>query len=124
MSSPIGGSFGDSAETRASEFGAELGSELESASRQVRRGFERAGAKLDDGADKLKDGLRHTSDGVRSAGKRVSNVVGNSSEYLRANGLNDMIEDVEGVVRQHPGKALLAVAAIGFLLGRSLTSRE
>lgn len=124
MSSPIGGSFGDSAETRANEFGAELGSELESASRQVRRGFERAGAKLDDGADKLKDGLRHTSDGVRSAGKRVSNVVGNSSEYFRANGLNDMIEDVEGVVRQHPGKSLLAVAAIGFLLGRSLTSRD
>ena len=124
MSSPIGGSFGDNAETRAQEFGDELGSELESASRQVRRGFVRAGAHLDDGADKLKEGIRHTSDGVRSAGKRASDVISHSSAYLRTNGAKDMIDDVEGLVREHPGKALLAVAAIGFLLGRSLTSRD
>ena len=124
MSSPMGGSFGDSAEARGNEFGAELGSELESASRHVRRGFERAGASLDDGADKVKDGIRHTRDGVKSAGKRLSDVVGSSTEYFRANGARDVIDDVEGLIKDHPGKALLAVAAIGFLLGRSLTSRE
>ncbi len=124
MSNPMGGSFADGAEARANEFGAELGNELENASRNVRRGFERAGSAIDDGADKLKDGIRHTTDGVKSAGKRVSNVIGQSSEYFRANGAKDIIDDVEGLVKEHPGKALLAVAAIGFLLGRSLTSRD
>ena len=124
MSNPMSGAFGDGNETRATEFGAELGSELESASRTVRRGFERAGASLDDGADKVKDGIRHTRDGVKTAGKKMSEVMGTSTEYFRSNGAKDMLEDVEGIVKKHPGKALLAVAAIGYLIGRSLSSRD
>lgn len=124
MSSPIGNSFGDSAEPMANEFGAEPGSELGDASRQVRRGFERAGAKLDDGADRIKDGIRHTSDGVRSAGKRVSNALGSSSEYLRTNGAKDVIADIEELVKEHPGKAMLAVAAIAYVMGRSMASKD
>ena len=124
MSNPMGGTFGDSAESRVNDFGAELGTEFESASRQVRRGFERAGASLDDGADKLKDGIRHTRDGVKTAGRKMSDALGSSTEYFRTNSAKAMIEDVEGLVKEHPGKALLVVAAIGYLLGRSLTSRE
>ena len=41
MTSPIGGSLGDSAEARMNEFSDELGSELSDASRHVRRSFER-----------------------------------------------------------------------------------
>lgn len=124
MSNPIGGTFGDNIESRARDIAAEVGTELEDASRQVRRGFERVGASLDDGADKLKDGIRHTREGMRTARTKAADVLGNSTAYLRANGARDVLDDVEGLVKEHPGKALLVVAAIGFILGRSLTSRE
>lgn len=124
MTSPIGGSLGDGAEARMNEFSDELGNELSDASRHVRRSFERAGASLDVGAEKLKDGIRQTGDSVKGAGRRVSEVVSSSSQYLRSNGLRDVIDDVEGLVKEHPGKALLAVAALGFLLGRTLTSKD
>ena len=124
MTSPIGGPLGDSAESRLNEFGAELGEELDAASRHVRRGFERAGAAMDDGAEKVKDGIRHTKEGVRNATKRVTGAVGSSTRYVRSTGMRDVLDDVEGIVKEHPGKSLLAMAAIGFLVGRSLSSRE
>ena len=124
MSNPIGGSFADGAEARAHEFVGEIGDELDHASRHVRRGFERAGSALDDGAERLKDGIRHTTDGVKTASKRVSDVIGHSTDYLRTNPAAEIIDDLNGVVRRHPGKALLAVAAMGFLLGRALTSKD
>ena len=69
----------------------------------------------DVGADKLKEGIRHTSDGAKNSGKQISSAVVQSSAYVRTNGARNIIEDVEGLITEHPGKVLLTVAAVAFL---------
>ena len=120
MSDPTRDAFEDSASSLADE----LQNELDDATRHVKESFNKASETIDDGAEALKDGVRRTRDGVKDAGRRVRSAVNNSTEYFREHGTRGAFRDVEGLVKEHPGKAMLAVAAIGFLLGRSLKMRD
>lgn len=114
----------DAFEDGASSLADELQNELDDATRHVKEGFTKASESFEEGADVLRDGVRRTRDGVRNASRRVRSAVDDSAEYFRENGPRGAFRDVEGLIREHPGKALLAVAAIGFLLGRSLKQRD
>jgi len=46
------------------------------------------------------------------------------SRYVRDNGPREMLDDVKGIVRAHPGKSLLVVAALAFLIGRVAVRRR
>ena len=43
-----------------------------------------------------------------------------TADYVREHDLNGMVGDVETVVKNNPGPALLIAAAFGFLLGRAM----
>lgn len=120
MSDSTRDAFDDSASSLADE----LQNELDDATRHVKDSFSKASESFDDGAEVLKDGVRRTRDGVKDAGRRVRSALSDSTEYFRENGPRGAFRDVEGLIKEHPGKALLAVAAIGFLLGRSLKTRD
>ena len=47
-----------------------------------------------------------------------------TADYIRESDVNTMMEDVKRLVKDNPGPALLAAAAVGFLLGRSFTSND
>jgi ElaB/YqjD/DUF883 family membrane-anchored ribosome-binding protein len=68
-----------------------------------------------DGADEL-TGSSRARDFARGAASRLSG----AADYVRSHDTSRMAGDVESMVKNHPGPALVVAAAFGFLLGRAL----
>jgi ElaB/YqjD/DUF883 family membrane-anchored ribosome-binding protein len=68
-----------------------------------------------DGADDLSGGSR-ARDFARGTANRLSGV----ADYVRSHDTSRIVGDVERVVKNNPGPALVVAAAFGFLLGRAL----
>jgi len=47
-----------------------------------------------------------------------------TADYLREHDINSMVTDLKRLVRNYPGPTLIAAAAVGFLLGRTVTRNE
>lgn len=116
----------DETKRRASEMASRAKSELSSAvetgknkADQARvstaSGLERAASKVHQTADRLPGG-----ESVQNAAHSVASGIQQSATYLREHTFSDMQTDVENVVRRHPGQALIAALAAGFLLGQAL----
>ena len=43
-----------------------------------------------------------------------------ASQYVTSHDMSAMVDDAKQIVRKHPRAAIIALAAVGFLLGRSL----
>jgi ElaB/YqjD/DUF883 family membrane-anchored ribosome-binding protein len=102
------------------EKGAELGRRAAEAIDSTRDSL--AGT-LEGAADKL----HHRADDAAEGGRRVTSLAHRAADkldaaaqYVRDHKTKDMVADLEEVVKAHPGKALLAVLAVGFLAGRAL----
>jgi hypothetical protein len=76
--------------------------------------LDRAGAKLHTAADTLPGGERVAEIAHGAADKLEA-----SGQYLHEHGAKEMMDDLEKLVRAHPGKSLLAVALLGVLVGRA-----
>ena len=81
-------------------------------------GLESAASYARDKADALPGGPR-----VRQFAHNAADTLGNTAGYVRERDLPGMMTDAEALVKRNPGPALLAAAAFGFMLGRTL-SRE
>jgi hypothetical protein len=57
---------------------------------------------------------------VSRAGHGTADKVGAGAQYVRSHGAKELVADIEGLVKRHPGKSLLVVAALGFMAGRAL----
>ena len=57
---------------------------------------------------------------VRKVSRSARRVVDDGRRYVESNDLDDMASDVVDAVRRHPGKALIALAAMGLLLSQML----
>lgn len=73
------------------------------------------------------DALNGTADSLHNKADRISELghdgaarVGVAARYIREHGTRDMLADVTELTRAHPGKALLAALAVGFLTARAL----
>lgn len=73
-----------------------------------------AASALHDKADSLASGK------VARAAHATADVVQAGAEYLDRRDLSELLADLRGFARRHPGGALLISAAAGFLLARSL----
>jgi ElaB/YqjD/DUF883 family membrane-anchored ribosome-binding protein len=54
-------------------------------------------------------------------GEKVANAVGVAADYVRQNDLKAMMADVQQLVKNNPGPALLTAAALGFLIARTFS---
>jgi ElaB/YqjD/DUF883 family membrane-anchored ribosome-binding protein len=59
----------------------------------------------------------HAKDKVGDLGRSVS-------RYVRDNGPTEMIDDAKRIVKANPGKSLLVVAALGYIIGRMTARRR
>lgn len=82
-------------------------------------GLERAANALQDNAASLPGGEK-VSSLARNAAEKLSSTAG----YVREHDVNRMMADVETLVKNNPGPALLTAAVIGFLVGRAFTDNE
>lgn len=81
-------------------------------------GLDSAASYARDKADSLPGGPR-----VRQFAHDAADTLGSTAGYVRDRDLQGMMSDAEAMVKRNPGPALLAAAAVGFMLGRTL-SRE
>jgi hypothetical protein len=58
---------------------------------------------------------------VRDLANATADRLNTTADYMRTHDLNRMASDVEAVVKNNPGPALLVAAAFGFLLGRAMS---
>lgn len=79
-------------------------------------GLDTVAETLHDKADAFPGGER-VSEFAHATADRVSR----TADYVREHDVNRMINDVETLVKNNPGPALLVAAAFGFLVARALT---
>lgn len=79
-------------------------------------GLESAASSLHQKADQLPGGQS-----VRGAAHKAADALDSTANYLRENDVKSMLTDVQKIVKNNPGAALLIAAALGFLVARSLS---
>jgi ElaB/YqjD/DUF883 family membrane-anchored ribosome-binding protein len=99
----------------------------------ARKAADKLDEQRDPAADKLESAastLHEKADGL-PGGEKVANMAHATADkmqatagYVREHDVSAMMDDVEGLVRRHPGQSLLAAAAVGFLVGRLFRSDD
>jgi ElaB/YqjD/DUF883 family membrane-anchored ribosome-binding protein len=82
-------------------------------------GLEGAASTLHEKADSLPGG-----DKVSTLAHTAADKLNATAEYVRENDVNSMMADVERLVKNNPGPALLSAAVVGFLVGRAFTNND
>lgn len=82
-------------------------------------GLESAASTLHESAEKLPGGEK-----VSQAAHATADKVQQTADYVREHDVNAMVQDVQHLVKRHPGGSLLAAAAVGFLVGRLFGSGD
>jgi ElaB/YqjD/DUF883 family membrane-anchored ribosome-binding protein len=79
-------------------------------------GLDSAASALHGKADSLPGG-----ETVANAAHTAANALGSTADYIRENDLKAMMEDVQKLVKNNPGPALLTAAVLGFLIARTFS---
>lgn len=116
------GSFGQEAADRLREAGDATFDTARAATKRIDEGrtvaaerLETTASMIEERADTLPGG-RKVREYAQAAAERLSD----TADYMRSHDAKRMMSDVETVVKNHPGPALLVAAAVGFVLGRAL----
>jgi hypothetical protein len=79
------------------------------------------------GLDRVASTLHNKASSVPAQAERVAHKVAHGMEstasYLREHDFKDMGQDLVGVAKRHPAKALVSALAVGFLVGRAFKRR-
>jgi len=82
-------------------------------------GIEQAASTIREKADSLPGG-ETVSNLAHTAADKLSATAG----YVRETDVNTMMADVETLVKNNPGPALMAAALVGFLVGRAFSGND
>jgi len=115
MPTPNTDSLG-TAEGKASQMGQRVADTINENRGAAASGLESAAGALRQRADSLPGGEK-----IASAVHTTANAVGAAADYVRTNDVKAMMTDVQTLVKNNPGPALLIAAAAGFLLARSFS---
>ena len=118
------GSDARSAVAEGTEKVKEKGSEL---GRKAAAAIDAKRDKVASGIESVASGLHGRVDSMAETGSKVGKAahgaadsLQSAAQYVRDHDTKEMLSDLEDVIRKHPGKALLAVLAVGYLAGRAL----
>ena len=116
-------SFGKELADRASEAKDSVSDMARTAAKTVDEGRSMAADRLESAASAV-----HERVGELPGGQRVKEIasvaadrLNTTADYMRTHDAKRMMADLETVVKNNPGPALLVAAVFGFVLGRSLT---
>jgi hypothetical protein len=115
MSTPNPDALGVS-KGKAAEMGQKVADTVDQNRGAAASGLESAANALRGRADTLPGGER-----VASAAHATADAVGVAANYVRENDLKTMMADVQQLVKNNPGPALLTAAALGFLIARTFS---
>jgi ElaB/YqjD/DUF883 family membrane-anchored ribosome-binding protein len=115
MATPNADSIGMS-KGKAAEMGQKVADKIDENRGAAASGLETAANALREKADTLPGGEK-----VANAAHATANAVGVAADYVRDTDLKAMMTDVQKLVKNNPGPALLAAAALGFLIARTFS---
>jgi ElaB/YqjD/DUF883 family membrane-anchored ribosome-binding protein len=105
-------------DTEAGRKARELGNSAADAARTASAKVQGAGAAaVDTLTDAASTARQKASEYADAAARRISA----TADYVRHSDADRIKGDVETLVKNHPGPAMIAAAAVGFLLGRALS---
>jgi hypothetical protein len=78
---------------------------------------------LTDGGNGMSQAGAHAREMGRRAARTLAEVAETAMRRVRDRDLSGALSDIRRLIDERPGAALLAAAAVGFLLARSLTRR-
>ena len=103
----------DVSKGKAAEMGQRVADKIDEKRGAAASGLESAAGALRERADALPGGER-----VANAAHATANAVGVAADYVRETDVKAMMTDVQRLVKNNPGVALLTAAALGFLIAR------
>ncbi len=118
----ISGRVSDAVEqtkSKLTEFGNAAADKLDQNRVAAAGGLEGAAGSLHQRADSLPGGEK-----VANIAHSAADKLSATADYVRQNDFNAMVDDVEELVKKNPGPALLFAGALGFLLGRTISSNS
>jgi|SRR6185436_10768601 ElaB/YqjD/DUF883 family membrane-anchored ribosome-binding protein len=115
MATPNADSLGVS-KGKAAEMGQKVADKIDENRGAAASGLESAAGALREKADTLPGGEK-----VITAAHATADAVGVAADYVRDTDVKAMMADVLKLVKNNPGAALLTAAAVGFLMGRTLS---
>jgi ElaB/YqjD/DUF883 family membrane-anchored ribosome-binding protein len=101
---------------KVSDLGRSAVDKVEENRQAAASGLESAAATLHENAESLPGG-----DKVTGMAHATANKLNATADYVREHDVNNMMSDLEQVVKNNPGPALLAAAVVGFLIGRAFS---
>jgi ElaB/YqjD/DUF883 family membrane-anchored ribosome-binding protein len=115
MSTPNPDTLGVS-KGKAAEMGQKVADTIDQNRGTAAGGLESAASALRGKADTLPGGEK-----VANAAHATADAVGVAADYVRDNDVKAMMGDVQKLVKNNPGPALLIAAALGFLVARTFS---
>ncbi len=82
---------------------------------------DKASHALDGAAGKVERAGHTMSERVATAADKASAALGSTAEYVRDIDSRDIMQDLSGMAKRHPGATLAAAVVVGFFVGRSVT---
>lgn len=123
--------FGDAVADAPSTVSGKLAAAQEKVKDKVSDLAHTAASKIDENRGAAATGLENAASTIHAKGDKVADLahgaadkLSSTADYVRRNDFNRMMSDVEEVVKNNPGPALLGAIAIGFLMGRAFTSND
>ena len=101
---------------KASEMGQRVADTIDENRGAAASGLESAAGALREKADTHPRGEK-----VAKAAHATADAVGVAADYVRENDVKAMMTDVQKLVKNNPGVALLTAAALGFLIARTFS---
>jgi ElaB/YqjD/DUF883 family membrane-anchored ribosome-binding protein len=101
---------------KAAEMGQRVADKIDENRGAAASGLESAAGALREKADTLPGGEK-----VAKAAHATANAVGVAADYVREKDVKAMLTDVQQLVKNNPGVALLTAAALGFLIARTFS---
>jgi hypothetical protein len=102
--------------TKAAELGRMATSNIDENRGAAASGLENLATKLHGSAGSLPGGEK-----VASAAHSAASSLSSTADYIRDHDLGSMAEDVQRIVKNNPGPALLVAAFLGFVVGRAFS---
>ena len=112
----LSGDGGSQATSRAPEFRRRAAAAIDERKGSIADGIESAATSLHEGAERLPLGEK-----VTSAAHTTADAMQKAADYVRDQDVQEILSDAQQIVKRHPGVALLAAAAAGFLLARAIS---
>ena len=109
---------------KVSEMGTSAGEALHSGRMATAGALDNAAKGLHSKAERAGRAGHEAADTVNRVGHDAADRIDVGAKYVRSHGAKEIMADVEHFVKNNPGKSLIAAAAVGFLVGRSLRSAD